>query len=572
MTLSNPLWLLALAVVAAAAAWALWRPSRQVVDVGSLALWQEALQSLGRAPRRRTRRVTASWLLLLLGAASAALALAGPTLNVTAPARHIALAAWPAAELADDAAAHELHAAADALLRRLAPADRVQLLRPALAGGATAWLAPADAAAEFARTPILPIPAGQLVLPPADAQAQQLVRLVPAGLQLPAGPGAVDVELPAALPPITLPEFGAAALPGGRVQFFAATTNNTAQPWSGELVIRTLEPNTPDTWRTAAVPLTVPPGGRASVVRDLPASAAIAATPSGGASPLAGAYLVRRDAARRKIALVGPDEPTLRRFVAADESLQLVASPAAADLVIANLAAVPADRPALVIDPPRPPPPWQAGAALQSVTLAAAAAAADDPVMKGVALEGIAVRRLQPWSAETAATEKVLASLPRGAVLLRTDAADGPRRVYVAFELSSDNTNLAVSESLVVLLANAVRWLAPAARSRTEYLSLKAQDCIAAGNWRPVPLASPRPLRPAAPLPWPGIYRDQAGTLQAVALRGLQSGQPAVPPAQAVAAIHLPAPRPSTAAIELWFYLLAMAILLWITGWMLRVR
>jgi hypothetical protein len=575
MTLSRPLWLLALALVGAAAAWALWRPSRQVVDVGSLALWQEALESLGPSARRRTRRVTASWLLLLAGAAAATFALARPAIDTAQPARHIALEVHPAAELAGDAGARELRAAADAFLRRLSPADRVQLLRPSAAGGATAWLSPAEAAAELARTPSLPVPADQLTLPPADPRAQQVVRLAPAGLNLPGGPHTVTVELPTALPPVTVAEFGAAEFAGGRVQFFVAATNGGPAAWSGTLAIGTLEPNASGPWRTSAVPLTVPPGGRVSIVRDLPPSAAITAAPAGGASPLGGAFLVRRSPVRRRVALTGPDEPLLRRYVAADDTLQLVASPPEADLVIANRTTPPPEGPALVIDPPRPPPPWRFAPPLTAVTLTPASAA-DDPVMKGVALEAIAVRRVQPWTAAAdsgaSPTMKVLASLPRGAVLLRSDGDAAPRRVYVTFELSGDNTNLAVSPSLVALLAGAVRWLAPGAAAKPLYAFTRPQDCVGAARWQRLAGDGPAPPAAPGPLPWPGIYRDEAGALHAVAADGLRGAQPKLPPAQAVAAIALPQPRTETAAVQLWFHLLAAAMLFWMIGWAMRVK
>ncbi|MBS3821139.1 MAG: hypothetical protein KGY81_05190, partial [Phycisphaerae bacterium] len=68
MTLLRPWWLMGLWPVAAAALWALWRPGRQLIVVASTDLWQQAFAALSPSQRRATRRLSASWWCLLVGA------------------------------------------------------------------------------------------------------------------------------------------------------------------------------------------------------------------------------------------------------------------------------------------------------------------------------------------------------------------------------------------------------------------------------------------------------------------------------------------------------------------------
>jgi len=572
MVLTSPLWLLGLLAVAAAAAWALWRPGRQLVDVGSVRLWEQALASLARSARRRTRRVTASWVLLLLGAAAGITALSGPVLRFARPARRLAVAVVPSAELAPGGGRRRLQAAAEALLSRLSPADRVQLVRPPAAGGASAWLTPQQAREELLRTPLLAAPAAELALPPHDPAAQKLVRFVPAGARLPGGPNVETVEVPVALPPTGFEHFGAVERGGGGAQLFAALRNSASAAWSGELTVRTLDADGPATWRQAtSAAITIGPRGREQFVRDLPASSAVAAAlgPPGGA-PVAEAFLVRRAAVRRAVALIGPDEPMLRRFVDADETLRPAGDADEADVVIANGVVPPAGKPALVIAPPQPPPAWRRGPQLFAADLSGASLAADDPVMKGVAMQSVAVRRLPTWLPPDRHELKVLAAVAQGAVMLRSDGAAGPRRVYVTFELSGDNTNLAVSEAMVVFLANAMRWLAPPGRAKAVYECLSPRQAADAAGWRRV--AGAAPADAGGPWPWPGIFRDEAGRLQAVSLPALAAAE-APRDARAVAeTLALPPPLPAASGAALWPILAAAAMALWLAGWAARLR
>ena len=153
MELLSPWFLLALAPVAAAAIWSLLRPARQLVVVGSLSLWDKAAASLSSSARRRTRRVGASWACLLAGALLAVLACARPAWFTEAPARRLAIVAVPSAELAAGGGMDRLRGGVNALLERLSPADRVQLVLPDVLGGATDWLTAAEARSPATRSP-----------------------------------------------------------------------------------------------------------------------------------------------------------------------------------------------------------------------------------------------------------------------------------------------------------------------------------------------------------------------------------------------------------------------------------
>ncbi|MCY2926186.1 MAG: BatA domain-containing protein [Planctomycetota bacterium] len=154
MTFTWPFWFWAMSLVAAAALWAMFRPSRKHVVVASLSLWQEALAATPLAGRR-ARRISWSWLLLLAGAVAGVTALAGPVVRPEAAARRVAIALRPSAELGGPAGLGELRHAVGALLDRLSGNDRVQLLLPAAAGGGGQWVSPAQAREALQRPAIL---------------------------------------------------------------------------------------------------------------------------------------------------------------------------------------------------------------------------------------------------------------------------------------------------------------------------------------------------------------------------------------------------------------------------------
>ena len=577
MVLIWPGSLFGLLVVGVVAAWALFRPSRRLAVVGSLSLWQEALGALDRSARRSTRRVTATWVFLLAGAAAAIFALARPVAHLQGRGRRISLAVFPSAEFAQNPKA--LNQAVNVLLDRLGPEDQAQLLRPASFGGATGWMSPDKIDLRVPAPGLEPVPAGRMTIPEAHEESQHTYWFVPAGTEVEVGPNATVIELPAELSQVTIEAAGAAESAAGKVQLFVALRNHSQTAWTGGLGIAVAtDGNAGAAWRPLQdSQVTIAPGGRAEIVRDLPAAAAVHVEVRVERTfPAGHAYLARRAGRKRKVALVGRDEPLLRRYVQADEALEPVGSPAEADVVIANGTRPPAGTPSVVIHPPTPPPGWRRReAALSAVVLDKVNLAAADPVMRGVNLESVAVRRVQPWVRANNPSQKVLASLGEEAIILR-DLAAGPagpdaRRVYVAFEISADNTNLGMSEAFAVFLANAVRWLAPAGDAQPTYEYLTPWAAAPGEDWKRI--RGPKALGQVVKTPpWPGVFRDETGALRAVSLLGLSGGQPERPPGEAIAAAPLPEPVPLGRQVELWPILAAVAIGLWMTGWALRVK
>jgi hypothetical protein len=166
------------------------------------------------------------------------------------------------------------------------------------------------------------------------------------------------------------------------------------------------------------------------------------------------------------------------------------------------------------------------------------------------------------------------------ALILRTageespDAATGSKRVYVAFAFDTENTNFGMTESFVVFLANAMRWLAPRALAAARYECVSPLEAGPQVDWKRVAGDAPfggRPLSEGGH-PWPGVYRDSRGGWHAVSLTGLRSASPAVGPDRAAAAAPLPAPRMSATSRELGATLALAAVLLWLAGWALRTK
>jgi len=627
-----PLSLVGLIVAAAVAAWALIRPGRQEAIVGSLAVWQKALASLDRSAKRSSRRISAAWLMLLAGAVAGILGLARPVFQTAGQARDVAVSLAVSAELGPQGLA-DMTAAARRLLGRLGVHDRVRLVLPAELGGSSSALSPAEAGERIAKLPLLAAAAADLSMPVDPQDVQHVYRFVPACLAAPlgglrpAGPETTVIAIGDHLADLTIDAIGAVALPpgaggqSGQVELYVAVRNNADSPLAARVRVEALQPDLAG-WRVAGESeAVVPAGGRGGLILRAEAGEAIRAvltTPpalgtQGQGTILDSAQVARVGAARRKVAIIGRDEPLLRRFIQADRALELVGAAGEADLIFANLAEPPPDKPAMVIDPPGDPPGWRRGQLRRAVTLADANVAADDPLLARVNLSSVAVRRVRPWTRLDASALQPLVSIDGGAVILasplraggsgaagqggagRSGAGPGaPARIYIAFELSGDNTNLGTSEAFVVLLASAARLLAPPGASTAAYEYITPIQAPRLAGWKRISQSADSlpeqakayaagPPWPAG-LPEPGVYLDQAGRVRAISLVGLRgaplptvSPKPGSTPApadglQAVASAPLPQPRAVGAQIELWPLLAAAAMALWLAGWAMRMR
>jgi len=614
-----PLSLVGLIAAAAVAAWALIRPGRQEAIVGSLAVWQKALASLDRSAKRSSRRISAAWLMLLGGAVAGILGLARPVFQTAGEARDVAVSLAVSAELGPRGLA-DMTAAATRLLGRLGARDRVRLELPAELGGASGPLSPADAGRRIAGLPLPAAAAADLSMPADARDVQHVYRFVPACLAAPldgpraAGPHTTVIAIGEHLADLTIDAIGAVALPpvaagpgagrpgaagpGGQVELYVAVRNHTSSPLGARVLVESLGPYLAG-WRSAGQAETlVPAGGRGGLVARAEAGEALRAVLTTLQDTVLDiAQVARVDVARRKVAIIGRDEPLLRRFIRADRALELVGLAGEADFVFANLAEPPPDKPALVIDPPGDVPSWQRGRLRRAVTLADANVAANDPLLAGVNLSAVAVRLVRPWThLGDSSSLRPLVSIDGGAVILASRwragggaGRDAPARIYVAFELSGDNTNLGVSEALVVLLANAAGLLAPPGSTAAAYEYVSPIQAPRVAGWKPI--SPPADMPPeqakayaAGPLPAPGVYLDQAGRVRAVSLVGLGAAPPPAAgpkprnaptppdPLQAVTSAPLPPPRVVGAQIELWPLLAAAALALWLAGWAMRMR
>ncbi|MHC4718477.1 MAG: hypothetical protein ACYS5V_16015 [Planctomycetota bacterium] len=559
VSLTWPWGLLWLAVVAAGAAVALRRPLHRIVPVSSLRLWRRAVEAAGPAGARRPRRISAAWVLLLAGAVAAGLGLARPVWHRDRPVRQMTLAVYPSAELGD-AGAEALAESVAALLDRLSPTDRVRLALPAILGGPTQPLAPQAAARRVRELGWLPVRAAELSVPTPDDSFGPVVRFAPAVLPLPEGPHAATIQLPAFPANVTVDAFGAEDAPDGLARVFVAVRNHTPRPRTETVVV------TSDERAPTPRPVDLPPNARTGLNVQVPSGEVISVAVEGGTGPAAAAWAVRRVVSSRTVAMIGRDDPLLRRFIQVHPRLRLVGSAAEADMAVAVGTAPPADKPALVIDPPSAPPGWSEATPLADLSLADAAADPDSPLMARVDLSAVAVRAARAWRPTAPPAAPPALRVGPDALIV---AAEQPRRVYVSFDLAAENTNFGLDKSFVIFLAEVVRYLTAAAPEMTaRYESLSPLQAGPQPGWTRV---SPGASR-AGPLPWPGLYRDSAGGLHAVSLTGLRSARTDADPVAAARQLALPQPRRIAKGVELWPMLAVLAAVLWVAGWAVRLK
>ncbi len=348
MELLNPLALFGLAAVAIAATVALFRPARQVAIISHLRLWERAIEATD--PRaRRQRTVTVSWMLLLAGALVAVFAAGRLIWVAQQPSRYICITLIPSAELYNDPGKQQLHDAAGALLDRLGPYDRVRLILPTRMGGATEVLTRNEAIVEVAKVQPLLVKAGDLSIPPADGEAQHAYRIGPATLARQDGPKATDILLPTSTPDVTLDALAATRLTDDSSQLLLAVINHTDDPADVKVALRFDADDQPErTVRVAA-------RQRRVEILTCPAEVSEVTVAIGEAIGQSGtlALVERPDVS---VAMIGRDNPFVRRFLRAMPGTVAAIDPATADTILAIGTRLPTDRPGLAMASPMPPP------------------------------------------------------------------------------------------------------------------------------------------------------------------------------------------------------------------------
>jgi hypothetical protein len=514
----------------------------------------------------------------LAGAAAAAVAIAQPVLHSQRPSRLLGVGVCPSAELAGVPGGPA--APAIELLRRLAPADRVQLLLPDVLGALPPPLPPEQAIQRLGSLPLLPAKAAELGLPQPPAELQHIYIFGAVGLTPSAGPRTTIITLPAQPGELTIDAFAIAAPPpapspastsptGARqLEALVAVRNHAAQPRRGQLALAQ------EGRQIAALPYDLPPGGRAVLTAPLEnAGQWFSAAIQDAAGYGAAAFLAARREPAARVALLGRDDPHVRRFLQLCPGFKLQPDASKADAVIAvgvDPASPPLsqrDIPALCVDPSSPPPAWQAGPALGPLSLRQAAHL-EHPLLANVDLSGVAVRTLATWQTQAASPpQQVLASVQGQAFLL---IQQQPRRIYLSLDISADNTNFAVTEpAFVIFLANAMQYLLPGGPGRQTFSAMTPLQL--GPNPDVMPIIAPAARSRPAPLAPPGVYRRADGSLVAVSLTGLASAQP---PAALPSPSSLPLPPPTYHAAQwpLAPALAVLALLLWLSGWLLRAR
>ncbi len=577
--LNSPWALSALAAVAAVAILTLYRPARRMVVVGSLSLWRQAAGSVSSAARRPRWHISAAWCCLLAGAIMAVAALSGPVYRSAGPTRRIAVEVYPSAELAGGE--DVLLEAVRTLLERMDDTDRVHLSLPTALQAPTGPLSPAEAI-QFCREDlaVLPLTFEELTVPETP-EVDRTYRFVPAGADVAEGPDVTVIKTPTQLPPVTIEAVGSEILPGEKVQTFAAVKNRTEQKARATVTIRAV---TNAEGRSAVLlqrQISVEPGQRNVLVETLDAHPAYTITLNGEGpkSPGAFAAVARSSTVTRGAAIIGRDNPLLRRFVNASPTLESVADAESADVVIADSAdsPPPPGKPALVINPQSPPPGCRLGEQLEHVVLEDVSSPPDEAVMAHVDLAGAAFRRLRPWILPDRNNYAKLAEIPQGALIIRNEpaAAGEPKtakRIYAAFDVAPRNTNFALTESFVIFMANATDWLAPGGRRR-HYDFTTPREAGPQAGMRAIISTDPTGKADGALPPWPGLYRRGDDELVAVNMFGLSGGDAKTPPQQQAAAAPLPKPVVTGGRrLDLWPILAAAALVLWLAGWCLRIR
>ena len=524
-----------------------------------------------------------SWLLLLLGATAATLALSRPIYYPQRASRDVAVVVVPSAELGSGGL-EQLKAEVRSLLGRLDEQDRVAIVLPSALGGVSDPMSPSQAASKIDDLGLLPVSMADVDMAHPPAGVQHSYVLAPAGFDVSPGPAVSIVSIRTQLSELAFTAMQGAVLTDGTLQVFVRVRNYGPAAREYDIWSQPFEPGGSGGGVVRSAGGRILSGQSAQAIIGLPPAAGYrlfvrprgdAATGDKPGPAQTEAFLVQRPASVAKVAIVGQDEPLIRRFIAVHPGLELAATPQEADVVVMNHAASTAsDKPSLVIAPAGPPPGYEASAPLENVLLSQAAVAGHE-VTAGLDLAGVAVRRLVAWKALDDARLETLVTLDAGGVVAASSGGARPRMVFVSFDISPANSTLWQQKSFVVLLSNIFDFLSPARPQDARYEYRRPQD--AGGPMRPIrqaTLAGPEGAAARAAMLAPGLYADDAGQLHAVTLMLDVPSHAWAQEAPSMSGADAPLPRGEfrREPAELWPAMLLGAMLLWLAGWIVRLR
>ncbi len=271
------------------------------------------------------------------------------------------------------------------------------------------------------------------------------------------------------VPSIPLEAFAAEPISSDEAEVFISLRNNSNQQ---QKVFVKLTPTPRATGIDQSA--TIAPNATVSFIERIVAAPMIELSFGLDEQKTSKSQLVARARRNAKVAVIGRFPALLRRYIEADDILELTPNLNDADVLVASGIGIPKSwtKPAVSINPPQAPTGWRRGEQLQNVSLTSAHGATG-PILKHVDLSGIVIRRLTPWIPGDNPQQIVVARLGDDAIILRNDPSATTsgltRRVSIAFDCSAENTNLPLTQQYVVLMGNIFRWIIPKPAGKTIY-------------------------------------------------------------------------------------------------------
>ena len=585
MDFISPGWLFGIAPIVAVALWTIFKPARQRVVVPSLSLWQQALELAGVQSTSKTRKINLPWILFLLGAVCMLLALIKPQFASSKPSRKVAIILCASAENSTPAGLADLRKSARKLLNRLSPVDQVKLILTSDPPGEHAeFLSPMQAADQLARLAPVPVKLRDINWLSVPQDTQQ-VFVISAGSKLLAN-NQTQIFTAANLPALTISQASVSDLTETTQALFARLANNSASPVVARVSLRKLMTASPVRWEeiTPAFEVEIAPGKSASLVRKFQApyakAIAIQVAPADLADSKSPARVsfVRAKTDQIAVAIIGQDQPFLRKYIQADDRLSLISDPALADVIFANREDVPVQfplKPALLIATPKAGPGWALSGKFENVP-GDQVTLIDDPVTKNLSFKRAAFRNLTAAIPGDFPTGKAVATYNKQAVICRSTpekfAYDTRRWVYLGFGLDSSETNLPTSPEFVVLLSNCVDYLTANMKkaSANRWVS-RAPGFADASTAKQISIF-PRPK--ITTFEKPGLFYSPGdpSSLDAVNLLEVEPFAPKSTVDSQILQAKLPEAKYQALPVELSWLFACVGLASWLFGWWLNLK